>query len=196
MVITEENLVEQLQHKNSKSLDFLVDMYGTLLYKVIYSILGTYPDKGILDECLNDVFLSIWNHINSFSGESDKFVNWICSVAKYRAIDYRRKYSKSKDNLNIDDCAIASNTEIEDEILTEETRKELLKHIKQMDMIDKKIFIMRYYLDEPVLKIAEKLGVSRDVIDKRLSRGRKLLKQKMNSFNEEEGNNERSVHVL
>jgi RNA polymerase sigma-70 factor (ECF subfamily) len=64
--ITESNLVEQLKKKNTKALDFLIDNYSNLIYKVIYYVLNNYSQNVMIEECLNDVFLSIWNHSNMF----------------------------------------------------------------------------------------------------------------------------------
>lgn len=196
MKITEANLVEQLNDKNTKALDFLVDKYGNLLYKVIYNVLSTYRDKGLMQECLNDVFFSIWENINMFTGSNEKLIHWMCVIAKYKAIDYQRKLVKDKENIDIDGCVIVSDLRTEDRVLANENRKELLEHINQLEDLDKKIFIMRYFLEEPVNEIANKLGVSRNVVDTRLSRGRKLLKLKLQSVVGEECKNGEYIQVL
>lgn len=44
---------------------------------------------------------------------------------------------------------------------------------------DREIFIRRYFLYEDIENIAKTFGVDRNLIDKRLSRGRKFLKEKL-----------------
>jgi len=187
--ITDENLINHLQKKNVNALDYLVDIYSNLLYKIIYNVLSAYGEKGFIEECLNDVLLSIWNNINMFSGNQKKFINWICAIAKYKAIDYQRKLLKDKDTINIEDCIIISDSITESKVFSDESRSQLLEHINELEEMDRKIFIMRYFLDESINEIANKLGVSRNVIDTRLSRGRKTLKQKIESFEMEEHQN-------
>jgi len=194
--ITDENLVSQIQIKNVKALDYLVDIYSNLLYKIIYNVLSVYGEKGLIEECLNDVLLLIWNNINMFSGNPKKFVNWICAIAKYKAIDCQRKLLKDKDTINIEDCIIISDSITEGKILSDETRSQLLEHINELEDMDRKIFIMRYFLDESINEIANKLEVSRNVIDTRLSRGRKTLKQKIQSMEREELENEQHIQAL
>lgn len=196
MKITETNLPKQLQKKNIKALDFLVDNYSNLLYKVIFNVLGSYKDKGIIEECLNDVFLSIWDNANMFSGKPEKFVNWICVISKYKSIDYQRKLSKNSDLINIDNCNIPSDLTPEDIILANESRDEMLRYINEMNDIDKKIFLMRFYLKESINDIAFKLNISRNVVDTRLYRGKKLLKQKLESSKKEENINEGYIQTL
>ncbi|KMT21945.1 sigma-70 family RNA polymerase sigma factor [Clostridium cylindrosporum] len=196
MKITETNLAKQLQNRNLKALDFLVDTYSNLLYKVIYKVLGSYDEKEIIEECLNDVLLAIWDNSNMFSGKPEKFIHWICVIAKYKAIDYQRKISKNKEVININDCVIASDFTTEDKILINENRKEILAYINEMNEIDRKIFLMRFYLEESINGIAVKLSVSRNVVDTRLSRGKKLLKQKLLSSQREETINEQYIQEI
>lgn len=195
MRINETNLPEQLKRKNTRALDYLVDTYSNLLYKVIYNVLNRYGEKGLVEECLNDVLLSIWHNSGMFSGTPEKFVHWICVIAKYKAIDYQRRLAKDKVTADIDNYTITSDLSTEDKVLANESQKELLEYINQMDETDKKIFIMRFYLGENINEIAAKLGVSRNVIDTRISRGKKLLKEKFQSF-KEENNDGRYIQVL
>ncbi len=58
-------------------------------------------------------------------------------------------------------------------------KKEIFKAINYMRKEDREIFIRRYFLDEKVENIANAFGVNRNLIDKRLSRGRKFLKEKL-----------------
>lgn len=182
MKINETNLAKQLKKKNTKALDFLIDNYSNLLYKVIYNILSSYNDKNAIDECLNDVFFSIWDHSNMFTGKPDKFVHWICTIAKYKAIDYQRKLQRNKETLNINSYEIKYENTPEDIILEYENREILLKCIDEFDHITKNIFLRRFFLDEDIIDIAKALNVTRNVVDTRLSRGKKLLREKLESI--------------
>lgn len=196
MKITEANLPKQLQSKNHKALDFLVDIYGSLLYKVIYKVLNAYGEKEAIEECLNDVLLNIWDNSNMFTGKPEKFIHWICVIAKYKAIDYQRKLVKNKEIIDINDCVIPSDFSTEDKVLANERRKELLEYIDEMDELNRKIFLMRFFLEESINDISLKLGVSRNVVDTRLSRGKKQLKEKLNSFQREEEINEKNIQRI
>lgn len=193
MKINKDNLIEQLKSKNPKALDYIVDVYGNLLYKSIYSVLNSYGDKGIMDECLNDVLLSIWNNSNMFLGNSQKFVHWICVIAKYKAIDYQRKFVRNREVVDINNYMIQSDLTTEDKVLANENRKEIIGYINELDGISKKIFIMRFLLEENINDIAQKLGVSRNVVDTRLFRGKRMLKERITSVRERENYNEKYI---
>lgn len=195
MKITELNLAEQLKKKNTKALDFLIDNYSNLIYKVIYNVLNNYSPNGAIEECLNDVFLSIWNHSNMFTGKPEKFVHWICAIGKYKAIDYQRKILKNKESINIDDYNISSNLTTEDKILANESAEEILQYISEFGEMNRQIFIMRYYLGKSIDEIAMKLGVTRNVVDTRICRCKKLLKLKLENINKGENYNGQYIQI-
>lgn len=45
-------------------MEYLADIYGNLIYKIVYSILCKNCDISSVEECTNDVFMKIWNNID------------------------------------------------------------------------------------------------------------------------------------
>lgn len=88
MKITESNVVEQIKKKNEKAISFIIGQYGGLITTIIKRHLSNLQDY---EECLDDVLLSVWNHIVSFDPEKNTFKQWVAAIAKYQAIDYQRK---------------------------------------------------------------------------------------------------------
>lgn len=62
--VTEQNVVQQIKYKNEDSISYVLQSYGGLLNTIIRKYLqGNQQD---IEECLADVLVSIWFHINSF----------------------------------------------------------------------------------------------------------------------------------
>lgn len=179
MDIDENNFIIQIKKKNTKALDFVVDNYSNLVFKVTRSVLNSGFHSQSIEECVNDVFWSVWNNIESFDEEKGNFKYWITAVAKYKAIDYKRKLFKESIAECIDDYSLSDEVSTENLIISKENRKELLKAINDLKDEDREIFIRRYFLYEEVENIAKTFGVNRNLVDKRLSRGRKFLKEKL-----------------
>ncbi|MEW9096701.1 MAG: sigma-70 family RNA polymerase sigma factor [Clostridiaceae bacterium] len=192
MKATKRNLIQKIKRKNPQAMDFFVDEYGRLLYKVIYKVLSLFNDKGIIDECMNDVLLNIWENIDKYSGEDNielegeerRFKNWICVIARYKSIDYYRKLISEKEKVHIEQCSITSDFSIEEDIILKEEKEELYNYINSMNDIDKKIFIMRYYLEQSVEDIAKDLNLSISSVYTRLSRGRNQLRDRYKNSRE------------
>ncbi len=185
MGIDENNFIQQLMNKNSKALDYMLNNHSELIYKVVFSVLGSSNDHQCIEECVNDIFLSIWNNIESFNNNKGSFKSWIIAVSRYKSIDYKRKLIKNSNIECIEDYILASEDSTESIIISKENKNELLSIIKEMKSIDKQIFIRRYFVQEDIEDIAKTLNVSRTVIDNRLSRGRKFLKEKLISLKKE-----------
>lgn len=179
MKIDKNNFIEEIKRKNPRALDFVVDTYSGLVFKVVHTILNSSFHSQHVEECVNDVFWTVWNNIESFDKEKGNFKYWITAVAKYKAIDYKRKLFRQSTDECIDDCTIIDEVSTEKIIISKENREELLKAISGMKDEDKEIFIRRYFLDEGIENIAKAFGVERNLVDKRLSRGRKFLKEKL-----------------
>ena len=71
-------------------MDMLIDNYGGIIASVVRKHLGTLINYE--EECINDVLLSIWESINGYDKDKNTFKNWICAIAKYKSINYRKKY--------------------------------------------------------------------------------------------------------
>ncbi len=167
MNIDENNFVEQIKEKNSKALEFAVDKYSNLVFKVVRTVLNSKFQLQHSEECVNDVFWAVWNNIWSFDPEKGKFKYWITAIAKYKAIDYKRKLFNESTNDSVDNYDFQCDINTEHTIISKENRKEILRAINDMKDLDKQIFIRRYFLCENIENIAESYGLNRRINRKR-----------------------------
>lgn len=167
-------IIKYLKKRKEEGLDMVIDKYSPLIKGVIRKYLFNISQYE--EECLNDILLSIWNNIESFDERKSTFKNWVISVSKYRAIDYKRKYLKEIDDLEIDLNLIEDKNKVEAEILKEELREDVYSLLKNLKHKDREIFI-KYYIEELELnKISKVLNIKESSIYNRLSRGRKKLR--------------------
>ncbi len=92
MKANENNFVELIKKRREEGLLYVIDTYGSLLYSIVRRRLFTAPDR--VDECMNDIFLGIWENINSFDGEKGSFEGWAEGVARLEAIDMLRRIQR------------------------------------------------------------------------------------------------------
>ncbi|MFC9445306.1 sigma-70 family RNA polymerase sigma factor [Bacillus cereus] len=152
-----------------------IDRYGDLIYKVVHSILDTAQSKVLVDECVDDILLIVWYNISSYDENRGKFRNWLISVARFKAIDYKRKSNKSYQLQEFQQERYEDRKNVN---LTKEERDyNFYVLIKELNEEDKKIFIKRYLDEYSVQEIALEFGMTRDTVYSRLSRGRKKLKK-------------------
>ena len=175
MRCTEKNYIIRLKKGKEDALEFIVDKYLGIVKSAVYKVLSPLKRDGIIDECVNDVFLSVWNNSNKFNGEELDFKKWIYKIAKFKAIDYYRKEIKNLEVSIEEDKEISTNKLVEEEIINAEDRIELIELINTLEPLDRDIFTMKFFLGAKSDDIAEKFGLSRAAIDNRIYRAKKKL---------------------
>lgn len=76
--ITEENVVQQIKQRNEKSITFIIQTYGGLLSAIIKRYV--HSNQQDYEECLDDVLLAIWFHIDS--NEEKYYFHYCNSLTK------------------------------------------------------------------------------------------------------------------
>ena len=151
MKIDESNYISELKRKNSKALDYTYSKYVGLVYKVVFDLLKDTASKQDIEECVSDIFTSLWKNATKYNDNITTFKKWLVAI---------------------------SNDNIEKKIIQTNDVNTIIGIIKNMSETDRQIFIKRYILNENINNIAEYLKLPRTVIDNRLSRGRKFIKNK------------------
>lgn len=174
MKCNETNYIKRLKNQKDDALEYIVDKYIPLVKGTIYKILSPLKNEGILEECINDVFISVWSNSDKFNGSNDDFKKWIYAIAKFKAIDYYRKEIKQINK----DIKINTpfNNLLEDEIIAIENKHELMMAIDSLDKMDKEIIIMKFFLGFKSQDIARKFNVTKSSIDNKIYRIKKKLK--------------------
>lgn len=169
----ERIIVKQITRKKEIGLEMLIDHYAGLITAIVRRHLGSL--RMYEEECINDVLLSVWNNIKSFEPKQNSFKNWVGAVAKYKAIDYKRKYMKERQNISLSEVeppASADSLLLQHEL--QEEIEDLLSHLNEKD----RNLFKQYYLEDIRLeKIASRTQTTKDNLYNRLSRGRKKLKE-------------------
>lgn len=174
MKSNEHNFVERLQMEKEDALEYIVNEYSPLVKGITIKILYSLQNNGLIDECINDIFLSVWNNSSKFKGDSSNFKFWIASIARFKAIDYYRK-SKNSNVVPSEHIELIQSDLVEETLILSENKKEVMAYIRTLNPLDQKIIIMRLFLDMKSDEISEKLGISKSAIDSRLFRGKKKL---------------------
>lgn len=79
-----EDLIRGCQQREVNALRQLYEMYGKSMHGVIFNIVR---DHAIADEVLQDVFLKVWNHADSYNARKGRVFTWIVNISRHAAID-------------------------------------------------------------------------------------------------------------
>lgn len=178
MVVNEKNFIKQLKKKNEKALDYVISQYGNLVKSVISKHLYSLPNE--IEDCIYDVFMSVWQHIDSFNPEKNSFTNWLASISRYKAIDYLRKYKRRKEITALGDDF--NNYESDEhqpelEMIEKEISDETEKLLSCLSKEDRDILLKLYVDEEDVEKISLEYGLRPSSIYSRVSRAKGRIKK-------------------
>ena len=84
---SDERLVGLLSVRDVKALETLYDRYGDYVYSVSLRVVG---DVQLAEDIAQEVFLRLWRRPDLFDSGRGRFVTWLLSIARNRAIDERR----------------------------------------------------------------------------------------------------------
>lgn len=180
-----KNFIKRLKAGKEDAIEYVIDEYLPFVKSIVQPILAPLNRAGIIDECLNDVFLSAWENAKKFRGsDPDSFKNWLGAIARFKAIDYYRKITRNAE-IAADYLEIPVNNQVESAIIQLENSEELLQFLQQLNPLDQKIMVMKFLLDFHSDEIARQLGMSRSAVDNRIYRNKKKLEQKVKSISGE-----------
>lgn len=175
MRITEENVVQLLREHEAQALSFIIAEYTRPIFGLVATILRGIGTPQDIEECVSDVFVALWNRIDQYDEARGTFRTWLHIIAKYEALDLRRKLLRKSDD------ALAHEPSpfdpVSHAILTREWQEEFVASIEHLDSKVREVVIRRFLLQMSIQDIAAELGLTRTQVDNRLSRGRKALRQ-------------------
>ncbi|MEG0643329.1 MAG: sigma-70 family RNA polymerase sigma factor [Clostridia bacterium] len=169
-------------------IEYLVEKYSKLVYKISYNMLASSLDA---EDAVQEVYINLYKTKDRYADLTENEIkNLICKIALNKCKDILKSNIKKIDNLTTKDIFtlenLAAENKIEEEIELKESKQRVAKHIKELREPYSSI-LTYYYINEYSLdEVASILKVPKPTLKTQISRAKKLLKEKINS---EEGGN-------
>lgn len=165
-------IMEAIRARDQAGLQALMERYRPLLQYVVSPILSDERER---EECLSDVYWSVWNHAASFDETRGTLTAWLTAMARNAALNRVR-------GLKHRECPLEEHTPSLEEdpeagVLRRERQQELLRAVAGLDREQQLLFYRKYYYCQPTEQIARELGLSCRGVEGRLYRLRKKLRQ-------------------
>jgi len=82
--LDDEELMQRLLYRDLRAFRALFDRYGNLVYS---AALRVVRDAQIAEDMVQEIFLRIWRKPDSYVAQRGRFVTWLTSVTRNRAVD-------------------------------------------------------------------------------------------------------------
>jgi RNA polymerase sigma-70 factor (ECF subfamily) len=204
---SDDDLAKRLRERNPEALETLISRYSREVFYFIRLVLDGVGVSQDAEECVNDLFVAVWQEIDSFDAARGTLRTWLTMRAKYIALDRRRQLCRRQaHNIQSADesrqwvssdgtgsrrtlgwggyehdnrVTLPPHPEASMEHLLEqsERREELRQALATLPELDRYLIYQRYFKFASTEELATKTGLTRHAVDTRLWRARKSLRE-------------------
>jgi len=135
-------LIDALTQHDRGALEYLYDHYAAALLGVVGRIIN---HEEMAEEVLQDVFLKIWDRIDSYDASKGRLFTWMVRLARNLAIDNTRskEFSKDKKTGDIDNYVHrVDNKEYTEQKVEEIGLNEVIRQLPE----EQRFIIVQHYL--------------------------------------------------
>ncbi len=160
---TDKTLVTAYINGNESALEQLLERHKRRLHAYIYKYVR---DSDLTEDLFQDTFIKVIKSLKSGNyNEEGKFLPWVYRIAHNLVIDYFSKSNRLHTTTGgeaFDIFSIIPNKEknIEQQLFTQNVRKDVRVYIQQLPTDQKEVLMMRVYYDMSFKEIADKTNVS------------------------------------
>ena len=196
----EQRLILGLRAHDPLSLEALIQQYSRELFYFARLVLHGVGSAQDAEECLNDLFVVVWQEFDSFDPARGSLRTWLIMRTKYIALDCRRQllrqqpadlpmtplyeeYVLAQDQQALDSLKRQQEAQIQPmaagvDVLLEqcERREELRRALEQLPEFDRFLIYRRYFQFTSIKELAACTGLTKHAVEARLWRARKVLR--------------------
>ena len=168
--LEDEEIIDLYWDRDEKAIDETDKKYRKYLFTVAYNILYVRED---CEECINDTYVGAWNSMPPERPTYLKaFLTTIVrrvSINKYNEKNRQKRVPSSLTDSLEDLGAGMPDNSFMDELEAERLGKIISDYLRTLTKRQRYIFMSRYYVAEPIDKIASELSMSRSSINKEIA---------------------------
>lgn len=172
----DEAILSALKERKESVMDHIINKYSRLLWPIASAVLKNVGSEQDVEECVADAFIYLWEHPEKFDPSRGSLKSLLCILARSRAIDRYRQITR-RETVPLEETVLADNFGMQDRLVREETRRELLAAVNALGEPGREILVRRYYYDQKPREIALALGMTVKQVDNSLYRSKRTLRQ-------------------
>ena len=178
--MNDEKVRESVSRGQGEVMNFVIDKYSRLLWPIASAVLKNVGSEQDVEECVADTFIYFWQHPEKFDPARGSLKSWLCLVVRSRAVDRYRQISRHGE-LPLEEAVLSVSAGLQEELMSRETRQELVAAINALGEPGREILVRRYYYGQKPRAIALALGMTVKQVDNFLYRAKRQLRQALES---------------
>jgi RNA polymerase sigma-70 factor (ECF subfamily) len=181
-------LVVALAADEVTALEQLYDRYSARVFSIALRVLH---DNALAEDVTQEVFLLLWRQPVSFDPRRGRFISWISSVARNRALDELRKLSRRRGAEDQTEEAVldlpddARGEDPQEEAILAEEREWVRAALAGLPPAQRQVIELAYFSGLTQVEIAERTGDPLGTIKTRVRLGMRKLREALTDFVEQ-----------
>lgn len=163
----------------------IVERYQRLLCSLAYSSVGSLSES---EDLAQEAFIEGWRKLSTLKSP-EKLRSWLCGILRFKISHRVRKYSRDPSqragSLDEAEEMVSNDEPTEEQTMRDEEKALLWDALKQVPQNYREPLVLFYREHKSIEHVASELDLSEDAVKQRLSRGRKMLQERMMSFVED-----------
>jgi RNA polymerase sigma-70 factor, ECF subfamily len=187
-VLEDQLLMRDILRRVPDALDRLHKRYRTVLKSVIMQVLH---DEAEADDVLQEVLLQVWDRARGYSPEKGKLMNWLCTLARRRAIDrlrqqsaYRRATDRYEVSCNLASKGLKESRIVERDVCREDLRSLLRQHLVALPANQQEVIRMAFFEEKSQREISALTHTPLGTVKTRIELGIKKLSHALGGLRE------------
>jgi len=177
--VTDQQIIDLLLQRNESGIEEAERQYGKRLIRIAETLLS----KEDAEECVNDVFLALWNHVPQ--GESTVLFPYLVRILKNKACSRWRTQKTAKRRMEMIPFSEETIMNLSDPRADTESEAILSatdvinRFLSKQRASKREMFVLRYWYGLSIKDIAERYGCSYAKAEKTLNRMKKDLQEEI-----------------
>ena len=167
--LNDADIIELYWQRDERAIGETDFKYRKYLFTIAYNILYSNED---CEECIDDTYVGAWNAIPP---ERPAYLKaFLTTIVRRISINrYNEQNRKKRVPSNMTDSldeleGIMGEDSLSAEICAEQLGKVISEYLRSLNKRQRYIFMSRYYVAEPIERIAQELGVSKSTVNKEI----------------------------
>lgn len=174
---SDEQLVNDILNGNQQRFREIVVKYQSRVFAVAMKISNNQKDA---EDISQESFLQLYRSLYNFKGESSLYT-WIYRITMNKAIDYKRKQDRIKDQESEELISSYPEQNIlppEEALIKSFDKEMILSILRELPPLYSNVVISYYFEGLSYREIALKLNIEVKTVESRLYRAKRLMKDK------------------
>ncbi len=181
-------LVAALAANEVTALEQLYDRYSALVFSIALRVLH---DHSLAEDVTQEVFLRLWRQPASFDPQRGRFISWVSSVARNRALDELRKLTRRRgaedqtEEVVLDLPDESRGEDPQEEAILGEERVRVRAALAELPPAQRQVIELAYFSGLTQVEIADRTGDPLGTIKTRVRLGMRKLREALTDFVEQ-----------